>query len=55
MKLAVKAFAKDQESDPVHMKIVAASWTFTQRDQKSGNNQNGNPDAEQSSHGSVGG
>jgi hypothetical protein len=28
MKLTVEAFAQKQKSHPVHMEIVAASWTF---------------------------
>lgn len=29
MKLAVEAFAQNQESYAMHVKIVTASWTFT--------------------------
>jgi len=29
MELAVEAFAQDQESDAVHVEVVAAPWTFT--------------------------
>ena len=29
MKLAVEAFAQNEESDTVHMEVVATPWTFT--------------------------
>ena len=46
MKLAVETFAQDQQSDAVHVEVVAAPWTFTQCNQNGGNNQKNNPDGE---------
>ncbi len=50
MKLAMEAFAQNQESYAVHMKIVAASRTFAERDKNRGNNQQQYPDSEERSH-----
>jgi hypothetical protein len=55
MKLTVEAFAQEQKSHPVQVEIVAASWTFAERGQKSDQYQNSHPDAKQSPHGPVGG
>ncbi len=46
MKLAMEAFAQDQQSDAVHVEVVAAPWTFTECNQNRGNNQKNNPDGE---------
>ena len=53
MKLTVEAFAQNQKSYAMHMEIVAASWTSTKRNQKSGYDQNDNPDNKYGSHGSI--
>lgn len=55
MKLTVETFAQNQKSHPMHMEIVAASWTFAYCCQKSEYDQHGNPDAKYCPHGSVGG
>lgn len=55
MKLAVETFAQNQKSHSVHMEIVAAARTFTERGQKGYQYQDSNPEAKQSSHCFVGG
>lgn len=54
MKLAMEAFAQDQQDHPVQMEIVAAARTFTESHQKSDYDQNDNPENKQSPHGPVG-
>ncbi len=46
MKLAVEAFAQNEESYAVQMEVVATPWTFAECNQYRGNNKKNNPDGE---------
>jgi hypothetical protein len=53
VKLAVEAFSQDQQGKAMNVEVVAASGTSAYRNQKGGQHQEDQPDAEKSSHGSV--
>lgn len=53
MQLAMEAFAQDKQRYPVNMKIVAAPWTLARSNQEGSQNQGGDPDTEDRSHGAV--
>ena len=54
MQLAVEALPQNQQRDPVHMEIVAATGASAERDHEGENNQKYNPDNKYGSHGAIG-